>query len=838
MSDDYRALPNDIDAEKAALGAALISPNAANAVFTHLSADHFYRPAHRLIFQAIVDLYRNGQAVDVVSVRAELAKAKKLAEAGGDLYVSDLAAFVPTAANVGFYINRIRELGTKAIAIEELTRIASQGYNEGVTSDQMLVATEDALTRFRALSTDDDEIEGFSTLGSFVDEADVDHDWLIPGVLERMDRVIVVASEGAGKALALDTPIPTPKGWTTMGALSVGDEVFGPDGRPTRVTFATSVMLGHDCYRVRFSDGAEIVADAEHLWVTETLKAREAAARYARKPAESERRGTNQRHKRRHFPEIVTTRQIAETLMARDGHALNHSIEVCQPLQYPAQELPVAPYTLGAWLGDGTSIAAQITCADEEILDRIRLDGYAVEHCQGITYRITNLDERERRIADGVDLVAKGMGVVQAAQHVGVGKDAIAAAVGGRPNGWKQGFVADTPAREPYQTVQGLLRRIGVLGNKHIPDAYKHASIDQRLALLQGLMDTDGTVNATGHKDGRGAGMSLCEFSVTSERLARDVHELLLGLGIKVTFREGRATLKGRVVGTRYRLSFQTDLPVFHLPRKASRLAELRTRRAKLRYITAVEPVPSVPVRCIQVDHPDRMYVAGRECIPTHNTTLARQIAVQLAAGVHPFSQHVRIPPVRTLYIDLENPPALVRRKTRHLVNLGREYSGWDDDRAWRWTRPGGIDLRKPHDQHLVDRVIEISRAEFVAMGPLYKSFLEGGEKAETVNGQVARILDGFRARHGVALWLETHAPMEQQGVRSLRPMGSGVWSRWPEFGLALRKSKEKPNRVHLERFRGDRDERAWPHHLERSSPWPWLAVWDGGYPVEEATPA
>lgn len=418
MADDYRMLPHDIDAEKSALGAALISPHAANAVFTHLSADHFYRPQHRLIFRAIVDLYRTGQAVDVVSVRAELGKGKKLEQAGGDVYVHDLAEFVPTAANVGYYVARVRELGTKAIAIEELTRIASQGYHESVTSDELLVATEDALTRFRALSTDEDEIEGFSTLGAFIDEADSDHDWLIPGVLERMDRVIVVASEGAGK------------------------------------------------------------------------------------------------------------------------------------------------------------------------------------------------------------------------------------------------------------------------------------------------------------------------------------------------------------------------------------------------------------------------------------TTLARQIAVQLAAGVHPFSIQSRIPPVRTLYIDLENPPALVRRKVRQLVNQGREYSGWDDDRAWRWTKPGGIDLRKPHDQHLVDRVIAASRAELVCLGPLYKAFTESGEKAETVNSQVARVLDGFRARHGIALWLETHAPMEQQGMRSLRPMGSGVWSRWPEFGLALRKSKDRPGRVHLERFRGDRDERCWPHHLDRSSPWPWLAVWDGGYPVEEATGA
>ena len=130
------------------------------------------------------------------------------------------------------------------------------------------------------------------------------------------------------------------------------------------------------------------------------------------------------------------------------------------------------------------------------------------------------------------------------------------------------------------------------------------------------------------------------------------------------------------------------------------------------------------------------------------------------------------------------------------------------------------------------------ARPQIMFLGPLYKSFTDGGERAEQLNMQVAQILDRYRARYGLALWLETHAPMEQGGQRALRPLGSGVWSRWPEFGLSLRKDPNNPMRVHLERFRGDRDERAWPHFLERSSPWPWAAGWHGGFPVEEATSA
>jgi recombination protein RecA len=348
------------------------------------------------------------------------------------------------------------------------------------------------------------------------------------GGLPRGRVVEVYGPEGSGKALALDTPIPTPKGWITMVELSPGQEVFAGDGSTTQVTFATPVMTDHECFRVRFSDGTEIVADADHQWVTTTLWGRT----------------------ERWSPAVVTTRDLRATLRARDGHTLNHAIQTCGPLEYPAQELPVAPYTLGAWLGDGSTDDARITCVDPEIL-----------------------------------------------------------------------------------------RELGILGSKRIPERYLHGSVAQRLALLQGLMDTDGTVRAGGSGAGQGFGSAACEFCVTNERLASDVLELLLGLGIKVTMREAPAVLHGRAVGTWYRLGFQTELPVFRLPRKAARLTPLRTRRAKLRYVTAVEPASSVPVRCIQVDHPSHTYLAGRECVPTHNTTIALHAvaSAQKAGGIAAF---------------------------------------------------------------------------------------------------------------------------------------------------------------------------------------------------------
>jgi replicative DNA helicase len=81
--------------------------------------------------------------------------------------------------------------------------------------------------------------------------------------------VIVAARPAIGKALALDTWLPTPTGWTTMGDVGVGDELIGADGRPTRVLGATEVLTGRPCYRVEFSDGTAVVADALHEWLTE-----------------------------------------------------------------------------------------------------------------------------------------------------------------------------------------------------------------------------------------------------------------------------------------------------------------------------------------------------------------------------------------------------------------------------------------------------------------------------------------------------------------------------------------------------------------------------------------
>ena len=182
--------------------------------------------------------------------------------------------------------------------------------------------------------------------------------------------IIVAARPGVGKALALDTPLPTPTGWTTMGEVAVGDELLGADGQPTRVVAATEVMLGRPCYEVEFSDGTVIVADAEHQWLTET--------RASRKSAQAAAVGYNRYKNQRTFAAVRTTAEIAGTSALRDA----------RPAAEPQRGQCASRSTCriaSCWCrrtrsarGSATApvAAAQITTADPEIVMRIEADGF------------------------------------------------------------------------------------------------------------------------------------------------------------------------------------------------------------------------------------------------------------------------------------------------------------------------------------------------------------------------------------------------------------------------------------------------------------------------------
>ncbi|WP_374725136.1 replicative DNA helicase [Nocardioides marmoribigeumensis] len=307
-----RMPPQDNDAEQSVIGAMLLSKDAIADVVEVLRGTDFYKPAHETIFDSVLDLYGRGEPVDPVTIAAELGRRGELVRAGGAPYLHTLTASVPIAANAGYYAEIVREKAVLRRLVGAGTRIVQMGYaGEGDVDDVVDAAQQEVYQVTEKRTSEDyaplsaimqdtlDEIEAISNRGgemTGVPTGFTELDELTNG-LHGGQMIVVAARPAVGKALALDTPLETPTGWTTMGEVRVGDQVLGSDGGPTEVVAATGVMRGRPCFAVTFSDGALIVADYQHNWVTRSGSGPDRPAR------------------------TVTTGQIARTVA--DGHTVD-----------------------------------------------------------------------------------------------------------------------------------------------------------------------------------------------------------------------------------------------------------------------------------------------------------------------------------------------------------------------------------------------------------------------------------------------------------------------------------------------------------------------------------
>ncbi|TQS24966.1 replicative DNA helicase [Microbispora sp. KK1-11] len=704
----------------------LLSKDAIADVIEVLRADDFYRPAHQIVFEVITDLYGRGEPADSVTVFDELQKRGEVARVGGGAYLHTLTAIVPTAANAGYYAKIVREQAVLRRLIEAGTRIVSYGYGgQGEEVDDLVDRAQAEIYKVTERRTSEDYLPLSEIMPSALDEIEAigsrggqmvgvptgfqDLDALTNG-LHPGQMIVVAARPAIGKALALDTPLPTPDGWTTMGEVRVGDHLIGADGRPTRVVAATDVMTDRPCYEVEFSDGTVIVADAQHQWRTSTRAGRRqrsgsgtshywssaalrkvedayatalalpdelithqeamavvgsefrhvlhtvqgtagAAGKAPRSvsgprrsyvwntPVYSRRNLFQTLHEHVSRPrnaattavhgDIVTTEQIAATLRcASSDNRPNHAVAVAEAFDLPERELPLSPYALGVWLGDGHSDGARITTVEPEIVAQLEFEGLRVDRLgTGITYSL-KLPEPEPEpspehacVVCGKAFVPKTSQVCTCGRSCGgrarFVSEPVPAPVCGDCGGPSSGGRRCQKCHDDHGSVQAILRGLGVLGDKQIPRSYLRAAERQRRDLLAGLLDTDGYVNRNGQ----------VQLALTNRRLAEDALELVLSLGYKATMRT--KAVKGRTAESSvcYMINFTPAEKVFRLARKAARQVTKAHPTTRVRYIVDVRPVPSVPVRCVEVDNADHMYLAGRSCIPTHNSTLGLDFA-------------------------------------------------------------------------------------------------------------------------------------------------------------------------------------------------------------------
>lgn len=389
---------------------------------------------------------------------------------------------------------------------------------------------------------------------------------------------LFMAGRGCGKRLDADTPLPVPGGWKRLGDLNPGEYVFDHAGKPARV-LAVYDGIPSVAYRLTFSDGSTLDADADHLWATWTQADRRRFLREGGRSFDESwpawRSGTR-------GPQVRTTKEIAASLTAGTRADTNHCIPVCGPLQLPEAELPVEPYLLGAWLGDGSKYAAQITVSDGDAEEMLRLLAASGAEVTGPPQRKPG--------ARCASYPLDGRGTRHAGTRNGKGQ-----------------FTSQGK-------LHAKLRELNLLLNKHVPAIYLRASAGQRLALLQGLMDTDGGWS--------GGDASAVEFSNTNRLLAEAVAELARSLGQKATVHEGRAKINGRDCGPKWRVTWTPTVNVFRLSRKAGRFSPEHPQalRNHHRMIKSAVQIAPRPMRCITVESEHGLFLAGETMIPTHNT--------------------------------------------------------------------------------------------------------------------------------------------------------------------------------------------------------------------------
>jgi len=415
------------------------------------------------------------------------------------------------------------------------------------------------------------------------------------GVAGKMDKLVVHKDHGRVlvdfKGLDMETDIPTPSGWTKMKDLQVGHYVYGSTGNPVMVT-AKSQTHHRKCYKIKFCDGSSIVCDNVHLWTVHHGR------------SGKENRIT------------VNSDQLVD-LVAKRSSGIHTFIRNSSPISGPNLQLPIDPYFLGAWLGDGTASEPKITLGDKKrlIADYIKLLGFDVREYKKDQFYIKNL--------------------------------------------------------------RGVLVSNGLFGNKHVPPIYLRASFEQRLELLRGLMDTDGSWHKT---------RNHAQFVSTDKHLRDSVYELVCSLGWKASTHEHTAT--GFGVSTRaYTLCFTPfghnpfKLNTFNRPKAQARING--TARCGKRLIKKIEPVESVPTQCIQVDAHDSLYLAGRQMVPTHNTqnvkakpafydSWARQLGFY--AQTYAMQFRCEVPRIMSIVLDSNEPKAPIA----HL------WSHEDQDKGWR----------------------------------------------------------------------------------------------------------------------------------------------------------
>lgn len=339
------------------------------------------------------------------------------------------------------------------------------------------------------------------------------------------------------KGFSLNTPIATDKGWKNIGDLQKGDLIFDGNGDLTPIKNVSSIHY-NPCYKITFDTNDELICDHEHRWVVNSRLQKSKFDKYV--------------------TEELTTLEVEEKF--KNGYIIN--IE-CVSLNLPDIDLPLDPYVLGVWLGDGNRTCGSLTCVNDDIWEEIKKRGFEVS----INHN-RNFSRAESRTILGIST---------------------------------------------------QLKKLNLLGNKHIPDLYMRSSYNQRLELLRGFMDADGHFNKKRKRN--------C-ISTTKTWQVNAFVELISSLGLKPTVIPYKGSGFGKTNIQMYSINFSSSINPF-LSRNKDYNDNVKKKSffsSKVRYIKNIEKIETVPTKCLEVESETHTYLAGKTLIKTHNTNEDLQI--------------------------------------------------------------------------------------------------------------------------------------------------------------------------------------------------------------------
>lgn len=577
-----RTPPNSLEAEQSVVGGLLLDNQAWDRIGDVIRADDFYRYDHRVIFEHIAKLIDGSKPADVITVYESLQSSGKADDVGGLAYLNTLAVNTPSAANIRRYAEIVRDRAILRRLITVSDEITGTALNpQGKDTKTILDEAESKI--FKIAEDGARGAGGFQSLqpvlGKVVERIDelyhrdqssditgiatgfIDLDGKTSG-LQPGDLIIVAGRPSMGKAQPLNAWVKTPDAWKQMGHLRVGDQLASEDGQPSWVT-GVYPQGKKDIYRVTFSDGRSAECCDEHLWRVMYRDWSE--------------------------PRVLSTHKLIEMLgCVRYRNRL--WIDYASGDFGHNQELPVDPWVLGALLGDGTL-------------------AYSHSSVMFSTNSEHMVNQMNARLGHNMELVH-----AQAFDWRVVWKGRIQA------NGAR--------ARAPGYFRESL-EALGVLGKlsheKFIPTEYLNSSKENRLALLQGLMDTDGWIERWGS----------IRFASSSLRLAEDTAALVRSLGGFCSIAEKKTSFsyqgerrEGRLSYV-LNMSFYNGLVVFTQPEKVARVRSdwKHTRRLTFSHI---EKVREDFAQCISVSHPARTYLTN-DYVLTHNTAFSLNIGEHVA---------------------------------------------------------------------------------------------------------------------------------------------------------------------------------------------------------------